>query len=144
MSTLSYEQITAILAENAAQERKAEPDAKYPKPIQVGPLKYHEKSERCSSRGCGSPTHISIQGVRRCPSHALYELNRLIIAQDPILDSRVKDCTCNAGRHSVGNCHTSDCATYIQISLDKSEVMEVIEEQSGNSSSRDSELPGEL
>lgn len=144
MSTLSYEQITAILAENAAQERKAEPDAEYPRPIQVGPLKYHEKSERCASRGCGSPTYITVDNVRRCLTHALYELNRLIIAQDSILDSRVKDCTCNAGRHSVGNCHTSDCATYIQISLDKSEVVEVKEEQSGNTGNSNSTLPGEL
>ena len=111
----------AILALLSGEE-KSKPVNTRPRPIQLGVVRWRDKPERCASRGCGSPTHITVVGVTRCTTHALYELNRLhIAATDPIADERIKNCTCKAGLHSVGNIHTSDCPTFIQISLDQEE-----------------------
>jgi len=88
------------------------------RPMQVGPLRYTEETGRCASRNCSSPTHILVEGVRRCTSHALYELNRLLIAHHGGFDYAVKLCECNAGKHSVGNVHTSDCPTFRQLKGD--------------------------
>lgn len=128
MSSLDLDTITQLLAGEAAQERANKPENKYPRAMQLGSLRYSDNVERCVNRGCASPTMIRINGIPRCNSHALYELNRLIIAQDSYLDGCIKNCSCNAGRHSVGNVHTSDCATFIQLSLDKAE-----EDDSSNS-----------
>jgi len=118
----------AILALLSGEEKAKKAEARE-RAIQVGSLKYMDKADRCVNRGCGSTTMIRINGIVRCPTHALYELNRLLIAAtDPTLDDRVKNCTCNAGRHSTGNCHTSDCPTFIQIALDREEE----NDESGN------------
>jgi hypothetical protein len=48
-------------------------------PKQVGPLRFHDKEMRCSNRGCGSPTYLKVQGVPRCGTHSLIELNAMLV-----------------------------------------------------------------
>lgn len=49
---------------------------------QIGPLRYIEgRSRHCANRGCTSPTNYSVQGVPRCATHALQELNEMLVGQ---------------------------------------------------------------
>jgi hypothetical protein len=48
---------------------------RYPIPEQKGPIKYHDRHERCMSRRCGSPTHWSFRGVRYCYTHMVERVN---------------------------------------------------------------------
>ena len=52
----------------------------YPPPEQFGPLRYFEKTLRCASRGCSSPTHYKVSGIPYCPiPHALNKLNEMLL-----------------------------------------------------------------
>jgi hypothetical protein len=46
-----------------------------------GPTKYYDATLRCASKGCSSPTHYKIEGIARCHSHAIIELNDLLCAR---------------------------------------------------------------
>lgn len=81
-----------------------------PRPVQLGPLRWFDTTDRCSSRGCGSPTLIKVRGIPYCTSHALNELNRIILSELELVD--LSRCTCKAGVHSKGNIHTADCDMY--------------------------------
>lgn len=103
---LDLETITALLTEEKAAQGSKPSAATLPKPIQIGPLRYNDTTERCASRNCGTPTYITVKGIRYCSSHALYELNRLLLSSD---NYDYSDCSCKAGMHSKMNIHTSDC-----------------------------------
>lgn len=51
----------------------------YPVPAQHGPLRYFDVPGRCASRGCSSPTHYKVGGIRYCMTHALRRLNEMLI-----------------------------------------------------------------
>lgn len=78
-----------------------------PRPVQLGPLRWSDTSEPCTSRGCTSPTYISIRGMRKCTNHALHTLNEIILTE--LEGVNVNECTCKAGVHSKYNIHTFDC-----------------------------------
>lgn len=58
-----------------------------PQPIQTeehanrqkGPLRFYDTEMRCTSRRCGSPTYIKVSGVAKCKTHALHDLNDIIL-----------------------------------------------------------------
>jgi hypothetical protein len=50
----------------------------YPPPPQFGPLRWFDTEMRCSSRGCGSPTHCKLEGIPRCGMHALKKMNEML------------------------------------------------------------------
>lgn len=115
-SPLSADEIADLLKSKPSTGRK--PATKttsvqpLERPIQIGPLKYHElPNKRCASKGCAAPTLISVSGVPYCSSHALYKLNQMILIDSGV---NVDECECNAGKHSMGNVHTSDCPLYRQ------------------------------
>lgn len=81
-----------------------------PRPVQLGPLKWHEATERCGSRNCGSPTRIRVRGIPYCTTHALNILNQIILQELEHVD--LSQCNCTAGVHSKGNIHTHDCTMY--------------------------------
>lgn len=45
---------------------------------QYGPLRHWDKEMRCACRGCGSSTFYKVNGIPRCMTHALRELNLII------------------------------------------------------------------
>jgi len=106
VSALDYDTIQKLLAGEQTEEDKA-----HIKPIQIGPLRWFDETDRCASRGCSSPTRIRVVGVPYCNTHALYALNRLLI------DNGVNtaDCVCNAGKYSMMNIHTQDCPIFIRV-----------------------------
>lgn len=122
---LDPEAVQALLAgtnKRAPRESKT-PQGLEPrsKPLQIGHLKYTDKPELCmggKAGRCGSPTCIRIDGVPKCSSHALYELNYLINKRD-YAEGRTKinpdDCTCNSGKHSKFQIHVEGCVLYSQI-----------------------------
>jgi hypothetical protein len=85
--SLSQEQITQLLSptkRTTTPTRSSTPltDALkklYPTRPQIGPLRYHDDEDRCTSRGCGSPTHYTLMGARKCESHCLKEMNLLLV-----------------------------------------------------------------
>jgi hypothetical protein len=50
----------------------------YEVPKQYGPLRQFDTAMRCACRGCGSSTFHKVNGVPRCMTHALRELNMII------------------------------------------------------------------
>lgn len=50
----------------------------YPIPEQHGPLRQYDKEKRCAMRGCGSSTFYKVNGISRCTTHALRELNQML------------------------------------------------------------------
>lgn len=46
------------------------------------PIQYFDKEERCVSRGCGSPTHRTLYGIRYCFPHILDKCNDLLKEKD--------------------------------------------------------------
>lgn len=115
MSSLDLETIQKLLKDDTAQTvvtKKKASTGETIRPVQIGPLKYKDESMRCAARGCGSPTLIEINGVPYCYTHAIYALNHIVIQIHS--DYNLQDCTCNAGRHSMGNVHTDDCPIYDQ------------------------------
>jgi hypothetical protein len=69
---------TATLERLAAIKNKPKPGTYAPS---IGPLRYIEVEKRCSSRGCGSMTHYTVQGAPKCTVHALDELNEMLISR---------------------------------------------------------------
>jgi hypothetical protein len=51
----------------------------YPVPEQFGPLRHFDKEMRCAKRRCGSSTFYKIHGMPRCMTHALEELNSMLV-----------------------------------------------------------------
>lgn len=82
--------------------------ASLPRPTQLGPLRWHDTTAPCTSRGCTSPTYIRIKGAAKCTSHALHALNEIILREMEFV--QLDECTCKAGESSRGNIHTFDCA----------------------------------
>lgn len=117
MPALTKEQIEGLLKtektrapRKAAQSQKLSP---HERPIQLGPLRYVEKDDKCANRGCSTPCHIRIKGVPYCTTHALYSLNELYMMLDGTYEKyNIGDCVCNAGRHSKHNTHTADCPVF--------------------------------
>jgi len=66
MQELTDEEVEQLLEEKAG-------------PKQVGPLRFHDTEARCASRGCSSPTYLRVQGVPKCGTHALIELNTMLV-----------------------------------------------------------------
>lgn len=79
----------------------------FPRPKQIGPLKYFEQSSPCASRGCAVQCHVKVRGVPYCTTHALYVLNEIILRELEHIDLSV--CECDAGKFSKGNIHTYNC-----------------------------------
>lgn len=46
---------------------------------QIGPLRYYDKEMRCARRRCTSPTFVKVRGIPRCMTHALEDLNTIIV-----------------------------------------------------------------
>jgi hypothetical protein len=70
---LTQKEILALLKE-------PEPYKAIYKPNSVnGPVRYYESTLRCVNKKCGSPTHLKINGIPRCFTHAIIELNDLLI-----------------------------------------------------------------
>jgi len=65
-----------LLDENAHTERQKR---KYPIPEQYGPLRRFDRELRCASRGCGSPTYYKVDHIPYCTTHALRELNEMVM-----------------------------------------------------------------
>lgn len=85
--------------------------ANRPRPVQFGPLKIGDEMYlRCAQRGCGSPTCFKVNSIPYCMSHAITQLNRIILTE--ILDYDLTKCTCKAGGYSNGHTHTDDCELY--------------------------------
>lgn len=80
-----------------------------PRPVQFGPLRVYDVADRCAQRNCSAPTHFKINGIPKCMSHALTELNKLIVQQR---GTDLSTCTCKAGGFSNGHTHTVDCELY--------------------------------
>lgn len=120
MSTpLSSEQIKELLAPKA--KAKPKPQSGYTArelPPQLGPLKSHEKEQRCVSSGyyaidletneryykkysrgsCRSPTHWTLDGIPLCSVHAMYRMSELILElrgeqATPLLDDKNRSWT---------------------------------------------------
>lgn len=53
-------------------------ERKYPIPEQFGPLRWHDETKRCASRGCASPTYCSVMMVPYCTMHALRKMNDML------------------------------------------------------------------
>jgi hypothetical protein len=57
----------------------------YPPPIQKGPLRRYDKEMRCANkyglhqRECGSPTYFKVSGIPKCMTHALDDLNTMLV-----------------------------------------------------------------
>lgn len=55
----------------------------YPVPPQRGPLRQFDKEMRCMNgekqRRCGSSTFLKVNGVPKCMTHALNDLNNIIV-----------------------------------------------------------------
>ena len=47
---------------------------------QRGPLLHYDREMRCASKGCGSSTFLKVKGIPRCMTHALTELNEMLVA----------------------------------------------------------------
>jgi hypothetical protein len=108
-SSLSLEQIDALLTDNTKADGTA-----HEKPIQIGPLKYSITESRCVSRRCGAPTMISVNGASYCSTHALYELNRIVLGLTD-MDWVLKECNCKTGEFSKGCMHNEDCGTFARL-----------------------------
>ena|ERR1700687_3937544 len=84
---LSQEQITQLLGPTKQTPKSTQSNTPltdalkklYPVRPQIGPLRYHDDEDRCTSRGCGSPTHYSLMGARKCEAHCLKEMNMLLV-----------------------------------------------------------------
>jgi hypothetical protein len=111
---LDQEQIEALLKGDLA--RAATPRGSktptvtlLPRPVQFGPLQVFDTTGRCAQRNCSSPTHFRVNGIPKCSSHALTELNKLILEKEGF---DLSTCTCKAGGFSNGHTHTVDCELY--------------------------------
>jgi hypothetical protein len=115
MTSLDLDQIAELL--NKSERKPRATAIQHPRPVQVGPLRYNENPGACASRGCRSPTSIKIKGVVRCSTHALYELNRMIIdlSDDESVQDILTQCSCKAGNYSRQSIHTSDCNIYSRL-----------------------------
>lgn len=116
--SLDLDTINALLSEakkinqRSTSNKSENTTSTHPKPIQVGPLHYRDETNRCASRGCGTQCLIEVSGIPYCSSHALYELNRLLLDKEGFDYS---DCNCKAGAHSKMNVHTSDCPVWARV-----------------------------
>lgn len=119
MTALDSDTIARLLAANSRSSGGTKtPAAPRVRPIQIGPLRYTEETGKCANRGCASPTHIKVEGVRRCTSHALYHLNYILLQTHDdwgYVSDAAKVCTCNAGRHSSMNVHTEGCPIFERV-----------------------------
>lgn len=120
-SPLDIDTIQALL------EGNTRPDlTPHQRPLQIGPVAYWDTTFKCVSKRCGVSTCLKVKGVPYCPTHALYELNRIWL-KDNELDWVIDNCTCNSGRYSYQQCHADDCAIFDRLKAHK--------EQSDKSSS---------
>jgi hypothetical protein len=81
---LSDEQIQALLLPKPRQHKPSGyvyPGKKYAPPVQLGPLRVHDREQRCASRGCGSPTYYTFDYVPRCSVHVLWIMSEIIREQ---------------------------------------------------------------
>lgn len=46
---------------------------------QYGPLRRYDTEMRCTRRRCGSSTYYKVNGMSRCMTHALMDLNELVL-----------------------------------------------------------------
>lgn len=108
-NSLSLDQIDALLTGNTKDD-----GTPHEKPVQIGPLKYNDIESKCVSRRCGAPTMISVNGASYCSTHALYELNRIIL-HSAEMDWVFNECNCKTGEFSKGCMHNEDCATFARL-----------------------------
>lgn len=121
MGSLDLETIQKLLkdetAKNAVIATKLAPESRE-RPVQVGPLRWFDQTDRCANRGCSSPCLIKIKGVPYCTTHALYALNKLYVDElfdTGQIDIDLHECDCNAGKHSMGNIHTEGCPIFAKV-----------------------------
>lgn len=109
---LTSEEIQALLKKELVKATGGtiKSASQLPRPIQLGPLKWLDKSSNCRSRNCNSPCMIQVHGVSYCTTHALNALNEIILREMEHVN--LDECTCRAGGYSKGNIHTIDCVLY--------------------------------
>lgn len=79
--TLSLDEILGIVDEDS------NPTRGYPPPKQSGPLRWFDKEMRCLNDGefsgrrvvCHAPTYCKVNGIPKCTTHAMKELNQMLI-----------------------------------------------------------------
>ena len=74
---MKIQEIDDDLLDELFESKESAP--KYPVPSQLGPLRHFDTAGRCACRGCGSSTFYKVCGVRRCMTHALHELNQMLV-----------------------------------------------------------------
>lgn len=74
-TALSQEQIAALLKQDTATECSMG----HKIPEQHGPMRHYDRTMRCASRGCGSPTHFKLQGISYCMIHCLRKMNDMLV-----------------------------------------------------------------
>lgn len=121
MSSLSVEQIDALLKGQGPSKKDGRVSPFAPI-IHVGPLRYSsDVFQTCAHRGCGAQCLITVGGVPLCSTHALTELNRLLMKTEGY-DWVITECTCKAGKYSDQNMHTDDCAVYAKLKEEQSDA----------------------
>jgi hypothetical protein len=72
-NTLAPHEIAALLERDKNANLSVR--ERYPIPEQKGPIKLHDKHERCAKRRCGSPTIYTFNRIRYCVPHLIQEVN---------------------------------------------------------------------
>lgn len=79
---------------------------KYNGAVSIGPLRRKDTVARCASRGCGTESYNTVNGIPYCTIHSLDALNEIILNYMKIDTTQ---CNCQAGKYSRFNRHTGDC-----------------------------------
>jgi hypothetical protein len=104
----------AALLQPKSQKKEKPPQKRFPAPPQEGPLRYYENEMRCvvagyynyedgnkvwvKTQGCHASTHYKFLGKPVCSTHALREMNELLIAVEMNIGYELKvneDGECN-------------------------------------------------
>jgi hypothetical protein len=57
----------------------SEGSSSYPRPEQYGPVRWYDKTLRCASRGCSSPTYCKLKGTPYCLMHIIGRMNEMLL-----------------------------------------------------------------
>jgi hypothetical protein len=73
LDAATLERLSAVKTKTVAAKQG------YPAPPQTGPLRFSDREAICTTRRCGSPTYLKVQGAPKCMMHALIELNEMLV-----------------------------------------------------------------
>lgn len=80
IKVLDDDEILELLGKGKSKPKpKSQHKGPYRPNPQKGPLRFFDKEMRCANRGCGSPTHLKVEGIQRCMAHALDRLNEMLV-----------------------------------------------------------------